>query len=211
MTAYVDVARVLTALPLSTRPDIASDEAEDVSKVARIVMLAEATAEMIDAELKADFHRRPADPEGAAVELLVDGRGSRTLHVHRGIIELDGIDVRYSMSGDWDELEAEDYELVSMFEAEDSTRPYDHIQLSRRLPTFPRGTRLRGHFGWAAAPARLVEMNVAWIRQLWAAGDSYSGAAQVPDGFIQTPRLVLPDPVRMFLTVEKDRYRECYT
>jgi hypothetical protein len=211
MTAYIDADDVLAAMPLSTRPDAEAEEGEDVAKIARITSLCATTADMIDAEITYNFHRHPADGDDDPGIVTVDGRGSRRLHVHRGIVSLESIDVRYSMTGDWDELDAGDWELVSMYEAEDPARPYDHIQFATRLPAYPRGVRLSGVFGWGTPPARLVEMNVAWVLQHLAAGDSYSGAAQVPDGFIPTPRLVLPDDVRLFLTVEKGRYRECYT
>jgi hypothetical protein len=210
-TPYALAADVIAAMPLSTRPDASSIEAADVDKVARITSLCLSTAEMINAELKGDFHRHPADDDAEDIEVIVNGRGSRTLHVHRGVISIESIDIRYSPTGEWEEVDADDYELASMFEAEDSARPYDHIHLARRSPDYVRGVRLTGHFGWSAPPERLVEMNVAWVRQHLAAGDSYSGAMQMPEGFIQTPRLTLPDDVRLFLTVEANRCKECYT
>lgn len=212
MTAYIDVSDVLAAMPVSVRPDESATSGEDVDKLARIASLCASTAEMIDAEITYDFRRHPADPYAADETITVDGRGGRVLHVHRGIIDLTSVDRRYAVTSDWDPYdEVGDYELVSMYEGEDPNRPYDHIHFNHRLPEVGRGVRLTGIFGWQAPPRRLVELNIAWVRQHLAAGDSYSGGAQAPDGYVPQQRLVLPDDVRMFLTREKSRYQECYT
>lgn len=214
MTAYCSADDVLAAMPASTRPDPDADpDTEDAAKIARITSLCTSTAEMIDAEIKADFHRHPpaADPDPAPITWVVSGRGSRTLHLHAGAYSVTKVEVRYSVNDAWTEVPDADWESYSMFEAEDPERPLDHIAFASRLPTFPMGVRLTGVRGWNEPPARLVEMNVAWIRQHLAAGDSYSGAVQMPDGYIPTPRLTLPDDVRLFLAAEMRRYAECFT
>lgn len=211
-TPYVDVDDVIAALPPGIRPDPESEDPTDVAKVARLTSLCASSAQVIDAEIPPiNFHRRPAAGDDDPVALILDGRDSSRLHVHAGAISVESIEVRYALTDEWVELDTDEWELVSMFESEDPDRPYDHIDFIRRLPTFRRGVRVTGHFGWTAPPPRLVEMNVAWIRQSVAASDSYSGAAQIPDGSFPTPRLVLPDPVRMFLTAESRRYAACYT
>jgi hypothetical protein len=215
-TPYVTAADVIASMPLSTAPDPDADPGtEDAERVARITSLLEPTAEMIDAEIAGlNFHRYPAAADDDPVTRTVDGLGSRTLHAHLGILSLTSIETRYALSSDWEVIDNDPiaYELESMFEDESPDRPYDHVRLTSRLPRNARGVRLTGHFGWSTPPARLKEANVAWIRQILAAGDSYSGAMQVPEGqFIPTPRLVLPDTIRMFLTREAGRYRECYT
>jgi hypothetical protein len=215
MTAYVTAADVIVAMPVSSRPDPDSDDPTDVAKVARISSLCASTAQMIDAELGADFGRHPAeDPydEDATVSWIVDAAASRRLHVHAGIVSLATVEYRYG-AGDWTAHVDGDWELESMFVDEDPDRPYDHVhRVGYRWPAGLQNIRLTGVRGWASPPARLVEMNVAWVRQHLAAGDSFSGAVQVPEGgFVPTPRLVMPDDVRMFLTVEKGRFRECYT
>ena len=214
MTAYIDADDVLAGMPLSTRPDPdASPGTEDAAKIARITSLCEATAEMIDAELTYDFHRHPSDPYDPDTSWIVTGYG-RTLHLHHGFLDLTSVEVRYSFAGAWSTpalVEGTDWEPVSMYEAEDPSRPFDHVHFAIALPTIARSVRLTGIRGWAAPPARLREMNIAWVRQHMAGGDSYSGAAQVPDGSLPVQRLMMPDDVRLFLTVEKQRYRECYT
>ena len=215
MTAYVTAADVVATMPVSTRPDTESDDPTDVAKVARITSLCDSTAQMIDAELGANFHRHPEeDPydEDATVSWIVDAQASQRLHVHEGIVSLASVEYRYGQ-GDWTAHVEGDWELQSMFEAEDPDRPYDHItRVGYRWPAGLQNIRLTGVRGWAAPPARLVEMNVAWVRQHLATGDSFSGAQQVPDGpFVPTPRLVMPDDVRLFLTVERGRFRECWT
>lgn len=213
MTAYIDAADVLAAMPLSTRPDAtAAVGSEDAAKIARIDDLCAATAEMIDAEITYDFHRHPSDPYEADTSWIVSGHGSRLLHIHHGVLDLTSVEVRYSFGGTWSTLdEGTDWELFSEYEAEDPARPFDHVQFAVALPAIRAGVRLAGIRGWAAPPARLRELNVAWVRQHLAGGDSYSGSAQVPDGSLPQPRLMMPDDVRLFLTVEKARYRECYT
>lgn len=210
-TAYIDPDDVVGSMPLATRPRPDSTEPDDIDTITRINSLCVSTAEMIDGELSRDFHRHPAAATDDPIEVLVDGHGSRVLHVHRGLISLESLEVRSSIGSAWSTIDEDDWELVSMFEAE-GDRPYDHIQVARRLPTFPRGVRLTGHFGWAKPPAKLLEANIAWIRQHLAAGDSYSGAVQMPEGgYIPTPRLSLPDDVRILLNRETKRYQDCWT
>lgn len=213
MTAYIDATDVLAAMPRSSRPDPNSASAEDVEKIARLDSLCLSTSEMIDAELGWDLHRHPdpayeADP---TVTWIVDGRGRKTIHLHAGVVSLETVEYRYG-NGTWTALEDEDFELFAMYDQE-GERPFDHLRrVVGKWPSGDRNIRLTGVRGWDEPPARLLELNVAWVRQHVAAGDSYSGAIQVPDGqFVPTPRLSLPDDVRMFLTRERDRFKECWT
>lgn len=214
-TPYIEPIDVLDAMPLSVRPDPESDNPEDVAKIARLASLCVSTAEMIDAEIGYDFRRHPEPPyDAAATETwLVDGGNSQTIHLHRGVVSLELVEYRWSTGSpaEWTEFVAGDWELVSMYEDE-GDRPFDHLRRTvGRWPAGQRNLRLTGVRGWEDPPARLLELNAAWVRQHVAAGDSYSGAAQVPDGFMPPPRLVMPDDVRIFLTRESARYRECYT
>lgn len=211
MTAYTTADLVIASMPEGTRPVVEDDDYTALTE--RITSLAATTAEMIDAEIGWDFYRHPS-AEGTTTRIL-DGRGARSLHVHRGVISLDSLAVRFSASADWEVLDADDWELSSLYEDEGS-RPYDHINLTgvgrTRFPSGYRNVRAIGAFGWTTPPARLVEANTAWVRQHLAAGDSYSGAMPVPDGAtVIVPRLVMPDDVRMFLHRESHRFQECWT
>jgi hypothetical protein len=170
---------------------------------------------MIDAEIGVDFHRHPADEDDADEVRILDGRGGRKIHVHRGIVSLTSVEIRLSAALDWQALNPGDWELVSMYEDE-SGRPYDHIRLTgvgrNCFPSGERNVRATGVFGWNLPPARLVEANIAWVRQHLAAGDSYSGGMLVPEGgTVIVPRLQIPDDVRMFLVRESRRYEDCWT
>jgi hypothetical protein len=104
-------------------------------------------------------------------EFLFHGDGKGVLHVHRGIISLDSIDIRLSFGDSWTALQAQD---TGWYLEGELGKPvawdgvYYHVRLPdtanyTEFPDVKQGVRLTGTLGGDAERRRAA--TVAWARQ----------------------------------------------
>jgi hypothetical protein len=181
-------------------------------------LLRVATDQVIDEFDGRDFFRHPAS--GSAT-WLADGNGSASLHVHGGLVALDALELSFDGGLTYVPVTASDYMLRgdSQFSAEPlpSGEPYFHIRFTAfgQYTNFPRthqSVRLTGARGWPAIPTVLREATSQRVRQLAAAGATYSGSdAGGSDDYGPSPTTdrFWPQSMWNFLKAERNRFIGC--
>lgn len=162
-----------------------------------------------------DFFRHPTTGSEA---WLVDADGSAILHVHRGIVALDSLEISFDGGREFVTVPADDYALAwDRFSSEEPPEgePWFHIRMlpGATYQAFPRGTgtvRLTGARGWPAIPSPLAEGVVERARQIAFADPSYEGNVPSQDEFGRpTVTGRWPDVTFKFLRREQRRFYAC--
>lgn len=159
-----------------------------------------------------DFARHPAD--GEEVRLL-DGRGTRTLHVHSGIVAVSLVEIAAG-GGTWAALGADDWFLSPA--VPEPGEPFTHVVLADEAPVgaFPAGRRnirLTGAFGYASPPPTLVPAEVALARQLYRSRSTTPGGMAGPDEWSDAATAVprgWPDETYRFVQGYRSRFVGCH-
>ncbi len=203
--AYAELEDLLAFFSTKPKPE----------RQARLRGLLAAAADELNDELKIDFFRHPTT---GSASWLVDGDGTDVLHLHRGVIELDLVEISYDSGLTFVALEATDWALRSDAYSADaplSGEPYFHLVLlvSGSYRTVPRGratVRLTGASGWATAPRALVVGNAERARQLAAADPAYQG--EIPSDDDQGRPSVSgrwPDVLYRYIERHRRRFYAC--
>lgn len=141
--------------------------------------------ERLDQLVGADFFRHPQS--GTEVRDYM-GTGTKTLHVHGGIVSLTTVQLKEDDNGSWITVAANDWQLESWAGGGTDVLnpmpgwPSDHVVLTGRVTysEWPKGkaprARLTGAFGWARVPRQAVAANVLLARYDIAAETTYPGS-----------------------------------
>jgi hypothetical protein len=178
-------------------------------------VLREVTRDLIR-EVGYDFFRHP---QSGTETRTYHADGSNLLHVHEGIVELAGVEIRTETNGTWIPLDVGSWFLEAELDDLNPApgEPYFHVRLSdvATYTTFPKlksAVRLTLAWGWPAVPADAVEAAIAWARQRVGWDPTQPGGAAGPDdvrsGFGMDR---MPDQVYRFLLQERRRHLECWT
>jgi hypothetical protein len=206
MTAYATIDDLMAVF----------ETAPKTARQPRLEGLLQVATDELNTELKRDYFRHPTS---GATTWLVDGEGGCTLHLHRGIVELELVELSWDYGLTFVELAATDWVLTWEATTSDAPlegEPYFHLRLlpTGTYRTFPRGTgviRLTGARGWATIPAPLIEGVVERARQTAFADGSYSGAVAADDEYGRAissyPRW--PDVTWKFMERERRRFYAC--
>jgi hypothetical protein len=172
------------------------------------------TTRDLEREIKYSFFRRPQTGTEAR---LYHGSGSRRLHIHEGIAQLDLVEIRLTAGGSWVELSADDWYLES-YPCELNPlpdEPYFHVVLAasgtyRVFPRIERGVRLTIATGWPRPPQDAVAANIAWARQRLALDASLPGGPIGPEelGYPSAPDRK-PQAVYDLIAAERQRHMAC--
>lgn len=158
MTAYATT----TELIATYRQTI--DPAGDIAD--RLAQALEDGADQIDRLMGFDFRRHPTS---GTESFIVDGQGTDRLCVHDGLVEgsVTKIEYRTSQTGDWIELDPEDWVLDDPMQED---FPVFHVLLTgASLGCWPVGRRLiriTGARGWATTPVSVKRANIDKARQI---------------------------------------------
>lgn len=215
MTAYATEADALAQFPGAAKPT--------GDNLARLVALLPVAAEQLNRAAQRDWYRHPANDYDGPDEWFAEGEGKGILHVHGGIVSLEAVDLRYSESSDYEEVDPVGWALRGTDPYSDEPDadglPYFHVVLTRISPSthgiFPRGiqsVRLTGVRGYDTPPADLVQANVERARQLYSAESTYSGGTVATDamGNPVTTFPGLPASFYAFLRAENSRFLACH-
>ena len=178
-------------------------------------VLREVTRDLIR-EVGYDFFRHP---ESGTETRTFYGNDADVLHVHQGIIDLTGIEIRTETGGTWIALDSTDWDLEAELDDPNPVpgEPYFHVRLNgtgsySKFPKIRQGVRLTLAWGWPAVPLDATEAAVAWARQRIGWDPSQPGGAPGPEGLqggLGSDRM--PDQVYRFLLQERRRHLECWT
>jgi hypothetical protein len=193
------------------------ETAPKVGRHPRLESLLETAATELNGELGGfDYFRHPT---AGTRTWLANGNGEPVLHLHRGIVELELVEISLDRGYTFVALEPTDWALAWDADSLDDPpagEPWFHLRIlptSLAYRTFPRGVatvRFTGASGWPAIPYPLVEGNAERARQLWAAGAMYEGSVASDDGYGQpTVSMRLPDVTWKFIQREKQRFMTC--
>lgn len=186
-------------------------------ELARIDSLLLAVRDQMHRVARRDWLRHPATEYADDVVWYGDGDGSSVLHVHHGIVDLTKVEVRYSASGDYEEVSSSGYVLRGANPKSDAPtiddEPWFHVVLTGTVvpAAWPRGiqsVRLTGVRGWDVPPYDLVEAQAERVRQLYSGDASFSGApvggGEYGDPTTSLPRL--PASFYAFLRADRERF-----
>jgi hypothetical protein len=178
-------------------------------------LLETSTAELIRELGGVDFFRHPTT--GSAT-WLADGDGTPLLHVHRGIVALEKVEISIDYGLSFLELDPASYVLqwgAYGSEPPPDGEPWFHLRLLPYVsyPVFPRGTglvRLTGASGWPAIPRGAVEGVAERARQVAMAGSSLEGSPPADPEF-GTPSVYArwPDITWKLIKAERRRFYGC--
>lgn len=175
--------------------------------------LEDATADLTEA-IGYSFLRQP---DASTTSWITTGSGCAVLHVHEGLADLTGVEIRFSAADSWTALDDTDWVLEG--EVGEplilAGEPAFHVVL---LPTaayseFPRGrqlVRLTGARGWPSMPTRARSATVALVRQRLGLDQTGQGGAFGPEelGARVGPDL-WPRAAYDLLRLEQGRHRGC--
>lgn len=138
--------------------------------------------------VQGQFFRSPQT--GADEVRVFDARGDGVVHVHAGILEVNGVRVRLSPTSGWTTYSAGDVALEYWADAGNHAtppdgEPYDHVVVTGAgsLLAWPNGrasVELTGAFGWPRIPRRAANANIDWARQALAADPTFAGGTVGP-------------------------------
>lgn len=207
MTAYAtidDVLALFETAPTSGRQDD------------RLTPLLDKVSREVEGELGGlDYFRHPTS---GSTTWLVDGDGTRHLHLHDGVIALELVEISLDFGRTFVEVPAEDWAYQWAFgssKAAPEGEPNFHL---RMLPlgtysSFPCGeatVRLTGAGGWPAIPPPLIEGVTERVRQIAYADPSYSGSIPSDDAYgAPTVPVRWPDVTWHFIQRERQRFLGC--
>lgn len=205
MTAYAtidDATATFTTAPSGER------------KVARLESALEVATDELNGELGQDFFRHPT---AGSDTWLVNGRGDGVLHLHRGIVALEQVELSLDGGFEFVVVDASEYSLGwDLFSSDDppAGEPWFHLRMRPRAtyPVYPRGTstvRLTGARGWPAIPRALIEGVAARARQIVAGDGTYGGSFEGDPEGGATPYFRWPDITWRFIQREKQRFYAC--
>lgn len=187
------------------------------AELARITSLLAAVTAQMHRVAHRDWLRHPATEYEDDEVWYANGDGTPTLHVHGGIVDITTIEVRYSASDDYEEVDETGWVLRGADPRSDDPplddEPWFHVVLTGTVvpstwPRGPRSVRLTGVRGWDVPPADLVEAQVERVRQLYSSDASFSGApvggGDYGDPTTSLPRL--PASFYAFLRADRERF-----
>ena len=205
MTAYAEIDDVLGMF----------ETAPTGNRLERLEELLTTASQEIDGELGYSYFRNPTN---GSRTWTVSGNAGSLIHLHRGIVELDAVEISLDQGLTFTELEPTDWAYAWDSEGSDEApagEPFFHLRLlpTGSYRTFPRGTgvvRLTGASGWPAIPGPLREGVAERARQLAYADPTFEGSIAADDAYGRpTVSGRWPDVTYKFIQREKQRFMPC--